>query len=136
MKKLLLFIFTFIISIGLSSCAKSTQSLANKIQSELPLHIVGMGEINSVYAEDNNLVFATDASTRGLNYDIIRKDDYETPILQNAGRLINQLGILEDLYDTEADVIFRFQWDEGAKLDAKLQNSEITYLALHGSKRH
>ena len=121
--------------ICLSSCSSKTQEIADKVQGELPLCVAGFGEVSSVYAEDDWLVFSIDATSDGLDYNVVRKENYELSIDSVGGSVINKLGILRDLCDTGVSVIFRYEWDRGTKLDTRISNSEIIYMAVRDSKK-
>lgn len=107
------------------SCESKTQQLASKLSNSPKTTIVGIGEITSFYADGEDLVFSTDASKRHLNYDIIRNDDSKYMIGDNGIVALSHLGILEDVIYNNISVVYRFEWDDGKKIDVRFSPSEI-----------
>lgn len=119
----------------MQSCSSTTQSLSDEIKNQLPIAVTGIGELNSVYAEGNDLVFATDASARYLDYDVIKRNDNKNMIGDNILIMISQLGIIDDLHTTKANIVYRFEWNDGKKVDVKFSNSEIFARASRNARR-
>ncbi len=124
-----------LLTIMMQSCSTTTQSLADGIKNQLPIAVPGIGELNSVYAEGNDLVFVTDASARYLNYDIVSREDNKNMIGDNVLIMVSKLGIIDDLYSTKSNIVYRFEWNDGRKIDAKFSNSEILSRAERNARR-
>ena len=129
------FVLALFLTIFCSCQNKDANTIANKLHDAQTLHIVGVGEINTISAEDNDLIFSTDASARHLNYDIINKEDSKYMIGDNAITTLFKLGIADEVIGSDINLVFRFQWNDGKKIDVRFSPSEIQSRAKSISQR-
>lgn len=109
-----------------SSCtSNNADAIAKRLQSSQTIAVPGIGEINAISAEGDNLILTTDASARHLNYDIIKKEDSKHMIGDNAIVAIFSLGVGDAVLDSNINLVFRFQWNDGKHIDVIFSHSEL-----------
>ncbi|MBD5350606.1 MAG: hypothetical protein HDR89_06975 [Bacteroides sp.] len=120
-------IFVLILIATLSACTNTTSQIAEKAQKSLPYGVPGIGQLSKAYAEESNLILTTDASDRHLNYDIILQniEASKKSLGQQVNATLYALGIMEDVYNSRSNVIFRFEWNDGRKVDVEITHNEI-----------
>lgn len=112
--------------IVLTACTeKNATSIAERLQNGQVIQIPGIGEINTISSEENDLILETNASARYLNYDVIKKEDSKAMIGDNAVVAIFKLGVGDDVMDANVGLVFRFRWDDGRHVDVKFSPSEL-----------
>lgn len=126
--KFLIILVSFMCMV-LSSCTKTTAtSIAEELQNNESIHVAGVGKIYSCFATENCLIFVTDASDRGLNYDITADNNPKENIGANAMVSLCELGIADKVLDSDINVTYRFEWNDGRVIDAFFSNSELKAL--------
>lgn len=111
------------------SCTKTDAfSVAEELQNKESIHVAGVGKIYSCFATENCLIFVTDASDRGLNYDITADNNPKERIGANAVVSLCELEIADKVLDSDINVMYRFEWNDGRVIDAFFSNSELKAL--------
>lgn len=109
-----------------SSCtSNNADTIAQRLQNSQAISVPGIGEISAISAEGNDLILTTDASARYLNYDIIKKNDSKHMIGDNAIVAIFSLGVGDDVLNSNINLVFRFQWNDGKHIDVIFSHSEL-----------
>lgn len=106
--------------------SKKLDMAVEKMNSICPVEVPMVGTVNAFVVDDNNIVIVCDVTNENITYDDIKANE-DSVREQVKPAVINMThGKLFDvLRETNAGIVYRYQWPDGKKVDIGYTYAEL-----------